>query len=234
MFCYLGGNKESCRVIEELIRKSSSLDLAGTFSEPESLKNLLLQGGNNGLLFIDLDTIDFDVFEFIKSQPSQPNIILISSTDQFALKAFDLDVIDYLIKPLIFPRFLKAVDKAVKYYPHKEVDNKGDNQIFIKKGSALVKLRIRDIIYIEALENYITLNTTDGKFVIHFTMKGIENQLPSALFVRIHRSYLINRSLIQKIHENSLDIIVGDKINTLPIGKSYRDILMSDINLMSK
>jgi DNA-binding LytR/AlgR family response regulator len=234
MFCIIGGDRDSCRVIEELVRKASSLELIGTFSEQEPFRNLLLEGGKDTLVFIDLDTIKFDIFDFLKSLQDQPNIILISSTDQYALKAFDLNVIDYLSKPVAFPRFLKAIDKAIKYYSHKEVSNKGDNQIFIKKGSSLVKLKIKDIVFIEALENYITLNTTDGKYLIHFTMKGIENQLPSALFLRIHRSYIINKSIINAIHENTLDLIVGGTIRSLPIGKSYRETLMNDINLMSK
>jgi len=234
MFCILGGDRESCRVIEELVRKASSLDLIGTFSEQEPFRNLLTEGEKGALVFIDLDTIKFDIFEFLKSLHDQPNIILISKSDEFALKAFDLNVIDYLSKPVAFPRFLKAIDKASKYYSHKEVSNKGDNQIFIKKGSSLVKLKIKDIIFIEALENYITLNTTDGKYLIHFTMKGIENQLPSSLFIRIHRSFIINKSLIHAIHENSLDITIGNTIKSLPVGKSFREDLMNDINLMSR
>jgi DNA-binding LytR/AlgR family response regulator len=234
MFCILGGDRESCRVIEELVKKASSLELIGTFSEQETFRNLLLQGEKGALIFIDLDTVKFDIFDFLKSLQDQPNIILISASDQFALKAFDLNVIDYLSKPVAFPRFLKAIDKANKYYSHKEVSNKGDNQIFIKKGSSLVKLKIKDIVFIEALENYITLNTTDGKYLIHFTMKGIENQLPSSLFIRIHRSFIINKSIIHAIHESSLDLTIGNTIKTLPIGKSFREILMNDINLMSR
>jgi len=234
MYCILGGDKESCRVIEELVRKASSLDLIGTFSEQEPFRNLLLEGEKGALIFIDIDTIKFDIFDFLKTLNDQPNIILISSSDQFALNAFDLNVIDYLIKPVAFPRFLKAIDRATKYYSNKEISNKGDNQIFIKKGSSLVKLKIKEIVFIEALENYITLNTTAGKYLIHFTMKGIESQLPSAIFLRIHRSYIVNRSMIQAIHEDFLDLVIGDTIKTLPIGKSYREVLMNDINLMSK
>ncbi len=80
---------------------------------------------------------------------------------------------------------------------------------FIKKGSSLVKLKLTEIIYIEALENYVTLNTNDDKFTIHFTMKAIENQLPSGVFIRVHRSFIINKSMIQTIKENTLDLMVG-------------------------
>jgi DNA-binding LytR/AlgR family response regulator len=80
----------------------------------------------------------------------------------------------------------------------------------------------------------VTLNTRDEKFTIHFTMKAIENQLPSGVFVRVHRSFIINKNMIQSIKENSLDLIVGDNIKSIPVGKSYRDFLLNDINVMAK
>jgi DNA-binding LytR/AlgR family response regulator len=109
-----------------------------------------------------------------------------------------------------------------------------DEEIFIKKGSSLVKLKLREIVYIEALENYVTLNTNDDKFTIHFTMKAIEHQLPSGVFIRIHRSYIINKSLIQSIKENSLDLKVGGTLKCIPVGKSFRDSLLNDINVMAR
>ena len=88
--------------------------------------------------------------------------------------------------------------------------------------------------YVEALENYVTLNTKDEKFTIHFTMKAIENQLTSAVFIRVHRSYIVNKSLIQTIKENSLDLMIGNTLQSIPVGKSYRDFLLDDINVMAR
>ncbi len=106
-------------------------------------------------------------------------------------------------------RFCKAIDKVIRYFSPKELSTSGDEEIFIKKGSSLVKLKLREIVFVEALENYVTLNTNTDKFTIHFTMKAIENQLPSGVFIRVHRSFIINKSMIQAIKENSLDITVG-------------------------
>ena len=117
----------------------------------------------------------------------------------------------------------------------RESTNTGDEEIFIKKGSSLVKLKLKDIIYIEALENYVTLNTSDDKFTIHFTMKAIENQLPSGVFIRVHRSFIINKSMIQAIKENSLDLIVGryyEKHSCRKIIQGYT--LLNDINVMAR
>jgi DNA-binding LytR/AlgR family response regulator len=133
-----------------------------------------------------------------------------------------------------FSRFCKAVDKAIRYFANKEVSNSDVNEIFIKKGSTLVKLKIKDIIYAEALENNVTLNTKNEKFTIHFTMKAIENQLPSGIFIRVHRSFIVNISFIKVIKENSLDLMIGNEFRDIPIGLSYRDTLLNRINIMAK
>jgi DNA-binding LytR/AlgR family response regulator len=234
MICIIGGNKKSCNAIEELVRMSSVLELAGSFNDAESLKNQISRTDGYSLIFIDIDTLDPGILDMLKDHSSHPNIIMISSSDQYALKAFDLNIIDYLVKPVQFARFSKAIDKVSRYYSNKEVSNKSDNQIFIKKGSSLVKLRVKDIVYVEALENYVTLNTIDDRFLIHFTMKGIESQLPSGLFLRIHRSFIVNKSMIQTISENTLDINIKGNVKSLSVGKSYRDNLMNEINLMNR
>jgi len=93
-------------------------------------------------------------------------------------------------------------------------------------------LKLKDIIYIEALENYVILTTINKKFTIHFTMKAIEDQLPSEIFVRVHRSFIVNKSMIDNIKENSLDLNVGESLKSFPVGKSFRDLLLKNINLM--
>ena len=105
---------------------------------------------------------------------------------------------------------------------------------YLLRGSTIIKLKLNDIIYIEALENYITLYTSNEKYTIHFTMKAIENILPSDIFIRVHRSFIVNRSMIQTIKEKSLDLIFGSEIKNLPIGKSFRDYLLNKINTLTR
>jgi DNA-binding LytR/AlgR family response regulator len=173
-------------------------------------------------------------FDFIGSLVFPPSLIIVSSAEEYALRAFDFNVVDYLLKPVTYGRFCKAIDKTIRYYSRKETASTGDEEIFIKKGSSLVKLKIRDIIYIEALENYVNLNTKDDRYTIHFTMKAIENQLSAGVFVRVHRSFIVNKSLIQTIKENSLDLNVGGSLKNIPVGKSFRDSLLNDINVMAR
>lgn len=225
----------SRKVIEGYVLKFSALNLVGVYGDSVSARNELMNRPDIDLIFLDVEMPEMNGFDFINSLDNPPNIIIVSSGEQYAIKAFDFNVVDYLLKPIQYSRFCKAVDKVIRYYSKKEAPaNVGDEEIFIKKGSSLVKLKVKEIIYIEALENYVTLNTSDEKFTIHFTMKAIENQLPSGVFVRVHRSFIVNKNMIQTIKENSIDLMVGDILKSLPVGKSYRDTLLNDINVMAK
>jgi DNA-binding LytR/AlgR family response regulator len=224
----------SCKILEGYVAKATTLNLIGIFNDSVEARNILTSRKDIDLIILDIQMPEMNGFDFIGSLDYPPNIIIVSSAEEYALKAFDFNVVDYLLKPVTYGRFLKAIDKTMRYFARKEVTNTGDEEIFIKKGSSLVKLKLKDIIYIEALENYVTLNTRDDKFTIHFTMKAIENQLPSGIFIRVHRSFIINKSMIQTIKENSLDLNVGDTLKSLPVGKSFRDTLLNDINVMAR
>jgi len=224
----------SCKILEGYVAKATSLNLIGIFNDSVEARNILTKRKDIDLIILDIQMPEMNGFDFIGSLDYPPNIIIVSSAEEYALKAFDFNVVDYLLKPVTYGRFLKAIDKTMRYFARKEVTNTGDEEIFIKKGSSLVKLKLKDIIYIEALENYVTLITRDDKFTIHFTMKAIENQLPSGLFIRVHRSFIINKSMIQAIKENSLDLNVGEIMKSIPVGKSFRDTLLDDINVMAR
>lgn len=234
MNCIIGADKLSCKLIEEFIGKYNSINLVGTFTDSVSVRNQLAKRQDIDLVFLDIEKLKIDNFDFINGLDHKPNIIIVSSGDQNTLKGFDLKVIDYLLKPVTYLSFSKAVDKAKRYYSPKEVSNSDNNEIFVKKGSSLVKLKLKDIIYIEALENNVTLNTTDEKFTIHLSLKTLENQLPSGTFIRIHQSYIINKSMIQAIKENTLDLIVGHTLKNLPVGNSFRDLLLKNMNILAQ
>jgi DNA-binding LytR/AlgR family response regulator len=227
-------DKLSCKLLEGFVNKSTSLNLLGIFSDSISARNELSKRHDIDLIFLDIKMPEMDGFDFIVSLDYPPNIIIVSSAEEYALKAFDFNVVDYLLKPVSYGRFCKAIDKTIRYFSRKEQVSSGDEEIFIKKGSSLVKLKIKEIIFVEALENYVTLNTKDERFTIHFTMKAIENQLPAGVFIRVHRSFIINKSMIQTIKENSLDLMVGDSLKSIPVGKSFRDSLLNDINVMAR
>ena len=128
---------------------------------------------------------------------------------------------DYLVKPVNYARFYKAIERARKRVQMRNgLDKIGKEEIFIKKNSTLVRLRYDDILWIEALENYVIFNTFGDKYTIHFTMKAIEQKLPHDKFTRVHRSYIVNTGSIEVIEDNSVLIRIQDGSKTIPIGKS--------------
>jgi DNA-binding LytR/AlgR family response regulator len=227
-------DKLSCKIIEGFVNKYSGLNLVGSFNDVIEARNILTKRRDIDLIFLDILMPEMNGFDFINSLEYPPSIIITSSAEEYALKAFDFNVVDFLLKPISYARFCKAIDKANRYSTRKEPSNTANEEIFIKNGSSLVKLKLRDIIYIEALENYVTLNTSTDKYTIHFTMKAIENQLPSGVFIRVHRSYIVNKTMIQSIKENSLDLLIGNTLKNIPVGKSFRDSLLNEINVMMR
>ena len=227
-------DKLSCKLLEGYVIKYSSLNLVGVYNDPVTARNEISQQKNVDLILLDIKMPEMDGFDLLGSLDHPPNVIVVSGGEEYALRAFDFNVVDFLLKPVTYARFCKAIDKVMRYFSPKEPPKSGDEEIFIKKGSSLVKLKLREIVYVEALENYVTLNTGTDKYTIHFTMKAIESQLPSGVFIRVHRSYIINKKMIQAIKENSLDIMVGQTIKNIPVGKSFRDSLLNDINVMAR
>jgi len=234
MNCIIVDDKISSKQLEEFVSKCSSLNLVGTFNDAVSAISHLSKHKNIYLAFIDILSAGTDSFDRIGSLGNPPNIIVVSSTGKYARKAFDYNVVDYLIKPISYSRFSRAVDRTIKYNLQKSAGNNENKEVFVKKGSTLVKLKMKEIIYIEALENYVTLATGNRKFTFLNTMKRLESQLPSDIFIRVHRSFIVNRRMIQTIRESSLDLIVGNNILNIPVGKSYRALLMNYINVVDR
>jgi DNA-binding LytR/AlgR family response regulator len=222
----------SRRIIEEYIRKTETLQLSGSFSNALDAINFLKTKESVDLVFLDIEMPEMTGIDFLDSLKILPQIIIISSKSNYAVNAFDYDVTDYLLKPVTYARFFKSIDKAINRYNKTSYENSIQDAIFIKKNLSLIKLRFDDILWVEALENYVTFYTYNEKYTIHFTMKALEAKLPSFKFFRVHRSYIVNHAAIDVIEDNTILIKVAEGIRYIPIGKSYRDKLMNDINFI--
>ena len=186
----------------------------------------LLQKNKIDLMFLDIQMPKLTGIEFVKALADPPLIIFTTAYSEYALEGFELDVVDYLLKPISFPRFLKSVEKA-QHYLHarnKEVSITQDF-FFIKCNGKIEKIIMADVIYIEAMANYVIIHTRQKKYITYLTFSGIEEQLPTHLFVRIHKSYLVAISAIQTIDGN--EVITGPM--SLPLSKNYRNDVMSRI-----
>jgi DNA-binding LytR/AlgR family response regulator len=186
------------------------------------------------LIFLDIEMPEMSGIDFLKSLKNLPQIIIISSKENYALEAFEYDVTDYVLKPVSYPRLVKAVDKAHSRFKDQKKGIDTNDGFFIKTSTSLVRLRYEDILWVEALENYVGINTFEGKHTIHFTMKAIEGKLPENKFTRVHRSYIVNINKIHMIEDNIIVINTAKGHKSIPIGKSYRDKLMDDIDLVMK
>jgi len=224
----------SRRVVEEFISRTDFLNRTNSFSSAVEAINLIKQGEEVHLIFLDIEMPEMSGIEFLNTLTKPPQIVIISSKEKYAIQAFDYSVTDYLLKPITYARFFKAASKAYENFNRGRSLADADKEIFIKKNSSLVRIKYNDILWVEALENYVVINTTTEKFTIHFTMKSIENQLPSIRFKRVHRSFIVNVSRITSIEDNSVVIKMSEGKKVIPIGKSYREKLLNEINLMNR
>ncbi|MGD9976951.1 MAG: LytR/AlgR family response regulator transcription factor [Bacteroidales bacterium] len=236
MNCILIDDDEmSRRVVEEYASKVDFLQLTHSFtSAVEALNTLKNSPSEVNLIFLDIEMPEMTGMDFLEISPNHPRVIIISSKEKYALKAFEHSVTDYLLKPITFPRFFKAVSRVYEQFNHQRSPLDDDKEIFIKKNNSLIRVRYNDILWIEALENYIVINTVTDRFTIHLTMKSIESQLPTVRFKRVHRSFIVNLGRIESIEDNAIAIRANDGKKVIPIGKSYRDKLLSEINLINK
>lgn len=226
----------SVRIIEEFVNQTEGLALLGTFTNAIDSVNWLNNSEKEpvDLIFLDIEMPEMSGIEFLRALNVIPQVIIYSSQEKYALESYEYDVTDYLLKPVTYARFIKAVNRARERFERKENPVKQSTEIFIKNNSSLVRVKYDDILWIEALENYVVVNTFKEKYTIHFTMKSISDKMPSERFMRIHRSYIVNFSKISAIEDNSVIIRTESGNRVIPIGKSYKDKLLNDINLITK
>lgn len=228
-------DKVSRLLLESHIRKTDILSLESSFESAAEAINYFNSSNAVDLIFLDVEMPDMDGMEFLEVSNNLPQIIIVSAKEKYAVKAIEYDVTDYLVKPVSQSRFLKAVNKAKEKFDD-EIARNSAKGIFIKSSSSsFIRLLYDDIVWIEALENYVVINTEDDKYTIHFTMKAILDKIPQDQFKRVHRSFIVNMDKVNMIEDNMMMLkLAGGKKKSVPIAKSYKDQLMKDINVVSK
>ena len=220
------------KIIEDFVKKTESLTLLHSLSNAVEAINVLNTNENIDLIFLDIEMPEMSGIDFLNALSTLPQVIIVSSKDKYAINAFEYDVTDYLLKPFAYGRFCKAVSKALERSEKNRLHSKGD-EIFIKHNSSLIKLKYAEILWVEAMENYVIINTFNEKYIIHFTMRAIEEKLPPRKFIRVHRSFIVNTESILSIGDNTICIKTNDKTkNSIPIGKSYKEKLLKDLNVI--
>lgn len=212
----------STNVLSHLIKQIDYLELAGICNSPmEGLD--IISKEKIDLVFLDIEMPEMSGIDMLKSYPMPPTIIT-TMHKEYALDAFEHNIIDYLVKPITLPRFLKATEKAKEYY--NRVNTYSKDYFFIKKDSVHNRVPIKDVIWIEALGDYVTLYTPTKKYLLHLTLKAIEPKLPHDKFIRVHRSYIVNMDCIDMVEETTIFI----NKQPIPIGIRYKEKLFKTLN----
>jgi DNA-binding LytR/AlgR family response regulator len=217
----------SVKMLEGLVAQTDFLSVDKSFQNPVEAVHYM-RDHHADILFLDVEMPGMTGLELLSAIEDRPAVILVSGKAEYALEAFHFDVEDYLLKPPTYARFLKAVKKVQdKISQEQAIQFKGDF-VFVKSDTALVKVDIRQVQWVEALADYVAIVTKEKKYVCHSTMKAIEAKLPPDQFVRVHRSYIVRIDQIDAIEDKTVS--VGKKI--IPVGGTYRDGLMGRLNLI--
>jgi DNA-binding LytR/AlgR family response regulator len=216
------------KLMEEFISDIEFLELVGQAENPTKAISLL---DNNpvDLIFLDINMPVINGINFLKNSNYSASIIMTTAYAEHAVEAFSLDVLDYLVKPIPFERFLKACNKAKQVYETKTQMAKSpkghDDHFFIKCDTQIEKVLYDDLLYAESMMNYVLLYTSTRKMIVYITLKSLEDQLPANLFVKVHKSFIVNRNKIKSIDGNMISI-GSEKIT---ISQNLREKVLNEI-----
>jgi DNA-binding LytR/AlgR family response regulator len=217
------------KILLEFIEEIDYLELAGQAENP--LKAMpLLDEKDIDIIFLDINMPKINGIDFLKNSKTTANIIMTTAYAEYAVEAYGLDVLDYLVKPISFDRFLKACNKAKEIREFKKITQKQpgksyDDHFFIKCNNQIEKVFYHDLLYAEAMLNYVMLYTNSKKMMVYVTIRNLEEQLPSSIFIKVHKSFIVNINKIKSIEGNTLDI--GNV--KITISQSLREKVISEI-----
>jgi two-component system LytT family response regulator len=218
--------------IANYVRQVDFLQLTGTCEDPVELMKLLDEHPVD-LVFLDIQTPKMNGIDFLKIVKDPPLVIITTAFPSYALEGFQLNVLDYLLKPITFDRFFKSATKARDYHqlitravdPAPQKADPGADYFFIKCGSKYEKIYFNDILYIQGTQNYVTICTHKGKYLTLLYLKNLEENLDSQAFIRVHKSYIVSIDKIEGIEGNEIFI----QSHHIPISRNYREQVIQKV-----
>ncbi len=206
-------------LLTDYVKKIPSLELIDACPSPLMAVEILKTNPVD-LMFLDIQMPELTGIGLLKTLTRRPMVIFTTAYSEYALEGYDLDVVDYLLKPITFERFLRSINKVqlLRKSGQEKSIMAADDFIFVKDGTKLVKIMINDILYVEGLKDYVTIFTKTQKIVSLQRLKAMEEQLPSSLFVRIHNSYIVSLRAITSVHKSEVEIGTA----FLPVGETFR------------
>lgn len=225
--CILADDEPLARKgLKEYIADTDFLELIGEFDSPLKAMDLIGKGEVQ-LLFLDIQMPRITGLDFFRSLQNPPPVIFTTAYPQYALEGFEVNALDYLVKPVSFDRFLKAALKAKEYYEVREGNTAAgpSDYFFIKADNKLVKILFEEVLYVEALQNYVTVHTTGKKYMTYLTFRSVEEYLPADKFLKVHKSYIVAVSKIDSIEGS--DIRIGDR--HIPVSRNQKEEVMEKL-----
>ena len=216
------------KVLENYIDQLPEVELVAKCENAIEANNVL-QNEDIDLICLDIKMPQISGIDFLKSLKNPPMVIFTTAFSNYALESYNLDVVDYLLKPISFDRFMKAINKVSERMNHDHDYSEADDYFYVKADKKLMKVKYDDIIYIEGLKDYVILRNVNSRVITLQTMKSLEEKLPSKMFKRVHRSYIVNVEKINSIMGNMIEVMDKGKEKLIPIGKNYKDELMKTI-----
>ena len=222
----------SVQVVLNCIANTPFLTAAGSFTNPiEAAESLRTDSVD--LLFLDVEMPVLSGLDLLRTLQHPPLVVLITSSKNYAVAAFEQNVVDYLVKPVSYPRFLQASQKALDTIERQaasadaiEVPAPDADYTFVKVDNKLVRVNFDDVRYVEALGDYVHVVTGQSKLIVYSTMKAVEEKFPTSRFTRVHRSFIVNFNRIQALEDNA--VIVDGK--HIPVGQTYLREVMLRLN----
>jgi DNA-binding LytR/AlgR family response regulator len=216
--------------IKEYINDVAFLNFIGEYDSPHKA-SAILNTKDIQLLFLDIQMPKINGLDFLKAMQHTPPVIFTTAYPQFALDGFDLNALDYLVKPISFERFLKAANKAKEYYEVRQQNNitevKGSSaaHFFIKVDGKLVKILFEEVLFVEALQNYVAVHTPNKKYITYLTLHAIAEYLPADNFIKTHKSFIVAANKVESIDGNLLHI--GD--HQVPVSRSIKEEVLAKL-----
>jgi DNA-binding LytR/AlgR family response regulator len=215
--------------MKEYVADVDFLQLVGEFDHPLKAADLISKGEVQ-LLLLDIQMPKISGIDFFKSLQHAPPVIFTTAYPQYALDGFELNALDYLVKPVSFDRFLKAVLKAKEYYELRQQNKTADHtnqqsDFYIKADNQFVRIAFNDVQFVEALQNYVCIYTADKKYISYLTMKSVEEYLPAVQFIKTHKSFIVNAAKIDAIEGNEIRIAQ----HRIPISRSEKEDVLEQL-----
>ena len=212
--------------MEEYVREINFLELVAVCSSALKAYTVLHQERVQ-LILLDIDMPKISGIEFLKSLKHPPAAIFTTAYSQYALESYELDIIDYLVKPVSFQRFCKAVGKARDFLDKKLPGQRPaeEEAFFLKVNSKFEKILYEEVLFVEALQNYVSVHLRNKKLVSYLTLSSLEKQLPAGRFMRVHKSYLVALNKIDAVNGNV--VAIGQQL--IPVSRNVKDLLMRKV-----